>query len=75
MDHLMAEKEQNNKDSQKGQVTPKKIFKKKFASVIIKDWITVSSHKNLQKSLSNADLRRPFRNLFSRVGRLIKQFN
>ncbi len=29
MDHLMAEKNENNKDSQKGQVTPKKIFKKK----------------------------------------------
>jgi hypothetical protein len=27
MDHLMAEKEQNNKDSQKGQVTPKQFFK------------------------------------------------
>jgi hypothetical protein len=25
MDHLMAEKNKNNKDSQKGQVTPKKI--------------------------------------------------
>jgi hypothetical protein len=24
MDHLMAEKNENNKDSQKGQVTPKK---------------------------------------------------
>ncbi len=30
MDHLMAEKNENNKDSQKGQVTPKKYFKKKF---------------------------------------------
>ncbi len=29
MDHLMAEKNENNKDSQKGQVTPKKIKKKK----------------------------------------------
>jgi hypothetical protein len=28
MDHLMAEKNENNKDNQKGQVTPKKIFKK-----------------------------------------------
>ncbi len=27
MDHLMAEKNENNKDSQKGQVTPKKNFK------------------------------------------------
>ncbi len=27
-DHLMAEKSENNKDSQKGQVTPKKYFKK-----------------------------------------------
>jgi hypothetical protein len=27
-DHLMAEKNGNNKDSQKGQVTPKKYFKK-----------------------------------------------
>ena len=27
MDHLMGEKEQNNKDSQKGQVTPKKYLK------------------------------------------------
>jgi hypothetical protein len=26
MDHLMAEKKENNKDSQKGQVTPKKNF-------------------------------------------------
>jgi hypothetical protein len=26
MDHLMAEKNENNKDSQKGQVTPKNIF-------------------------------------------------
>jgi hypothetical protein len=26
MDHLMAEKKENNKDSQKGQVTPKKYF-------------------------------------------------
>jgi hypothetical protein len=24
MDHMMAEKNENNKDSQKGQVTPKK---------------------------------------------------
>jgi hypothetical protein len=29
MDHLMAEKNENNKDSQKGQVTPKKYLKKK----------------------------------------------
>ncbi len=29
---LMAEKNENNKDSQKGQVTPKKYKKKKFAS-------------------------------------------
>jgi hypothetical protein len=28
IDHLMAEKNKNNKDSQKGQVTPKKILKK-----------------------------------------------
>jgi hypothetical protein len=28
MDHLMAEKNINNKDSQKGQVTPKKYLKK-----------------------------------------------
>jgi hypothetical protein len=27
-DHLMAEKNDNNKDSQKGQVTPKKYLKK-----------------------------------------------
>jgi hypothetical protein len=26
MDHLMAEKKENNKDSQKGQVTPKNFF-------------------------------------------------
>jgi hypothetical protein len=26
IDHLMAEKNENNKDSQKGQVTPKKYF-------------------------------------------------
>jgi hypothetical protein len=26
MDHLMAENNENNKDSQKGQVTPKKIY-------------------------------------------------
>jgi hypothetical protein len=26
MDHLMAEKNENNKDSQTGQVTPKKYF-------------------------------------------------
>ncbi len=30
MDHLMAEKNENNKDSQKGQVTLKKHLKKKF---------------------------------------------
>jgi hypothetical protein len=31
IDHLMAEKNENNKDSQKGQVTPKKnIYKKNF---------------------------------------------
>jgi hypothetical protein len=29
MDHLMAEKNENNKDSQKGQVTPKKKYLKK----------------------------------------------
>ncbi len=29
MDHLMAEKNENNKDSQKGQVTPKKYLKNK----------------------------------------------
>jgi hypothetical protein len=28
IDHLMAEKNKNNKDSQKGQVTPKKYLKK-----------------------------------------------
>jgi hypothetical protein len=28
MDHLMAEEKENNKDSQKGQVTPKKYLKK-----------------------------------------------
>jgi hypothetical protein len=28
IDHLMAEKNENNKDSQKGQVTPKNILKK-----------------------------------------------
>jgi hypothetical protein len=28
-DHLMAEKNKNNKDSQKGQVTPKKKYLKK----------------------------------------------
>jgi hypothetical protein len=27
-DHLMAEKNKNNKDSQKRQVTPKNVFKK-----------------------------------------------
>jgi hypothetical protein len=27
IDHLMAEKNENNKDSQKGQVTPKKYLK------------------------------------------------
>jgi hypothetical protein len=30
MDHLMAEKNKNNNDSQKGQVTPKKYLKKPF---------------------------------------------
>jgi hypothetical protein len=30
IDHLMAEKNKNNKDSQKGQVTPKKFSKKRF---------------------------------------------
>ncbi len=30
IDHLMAEKNKNNKDSQKGQVIPKKIFKKEL---------------------------------------------
>jgi hypothetical protein len=29
MDHLIAEKNENNKDSQKGQVTPKKNLKNK----------------------------------------------
>jgi hypothetical protein len=29
MDHLMAENNKNNKDSQKGQVTPKNIFFKR----------------------------------------------
>jgi hypothetical protein len=28
MDHLMAEKNENNKDSQKGQITPKNIKKR-----------------------------------------------
>jgi hypothetical protein len=28
IDHLMAEKNKNNKDSQKGQVTPKKVLKR-----------------------------------------------
>jgi hypothetical protein len=28
IDHLMAENNESDKDSQKGQVTPKKIFKK-----------------------------------------------
>ncbi len=32
MDHLMAEKNKNNKDSQKEQVTPKKKYLKKAAS-------------------------------------------
>jgi hypothetical protein len=31
MDHLMEENNKNNKDSQKGQVTPKKIFKKNIS--------------------------------------------
>jgi hypothetical protein len=31
----MAEKNKNNKDSQKGQVTPKKIFKKKVSLEMI----------------------------------------
>jgi hypothetical protein len=30
-DHLMAEKNENNKESQKGQVTPKKYLKKNSA--------------------------------------------
>jgi hypothetical protein len=30
MHHLMAEKNENNKDSQKGQVTPKRNFKIKI---------------------------------------------
>jgi hypothetical protein len=30
MDHLMAEKNKNNKDSQKGQVTLKKYYKKQL---------------------------------------------
>jgi hypothetical protein len=33
MDHLMAENNENNKDSQKGQVTPKKYLKKYDRSV------------------------------------------
>jgi hypothetical protein len=32
--HLMAEKNKNNKDSQKGQVTPKKFLKSIFYSLI-----------------------------------------
>jgi hypothetical protein len=32
IDHLMAEKNENNKDRQKGQVTPKKYFKKQTLS-------------------------------------------
>jgi hypothetical protein len=31
---LMAEKNENNKDSQKGQVTPKKIFLKKVQNLL-----------------------------------------
>jgi hypothetical protein len=33
IDHLMAEKNKNNKESQKGQVTPKKYLKKKLVIV------------------------------------------
>ncbi len=35
-DHMMAEKNENNKDSQKGQVTPKKHLKKSFIKVLSK---------------------------------------
>ncbi len=35
IDHLMAEKNENNKDSQKGQVTPKKYLKKKYLNIYI----------------------------------------
>jgi hypothetical protein len=34
----MAEKNENNKDSQKGQVTPKKIFKKRCLNLIFVFW-------------------------------------
>jgi hypothetical protein len=34
MDHLMAEKSKNSKDSQKGQVTPKKYLKKSVSRII-----------------------------------------
>ncbi len=32
MEHLMAKKNKNNKDSQKGQVTPKNILKKRIVA-------------------------------------------
>ncbi len=35
MDHLMAENNENNKDIQKGQVTPKKIYKKNFNFIVL----------------------------------------
>jgi hypothetical protein len=35
IDHLMAEKNENNKDSQKGQVTPKKYLKKQTLEVSV----------------------------------------
>jgi hypothetical protein len=34
-DHLMAEKNENNKESQKGQVTPKKYFQKKKSKLFV----------------------------------------
>jgi hypothetical protein len=46
MDHLMAEKNKNNKDSQKRQVTPKKYFKKdKTHKNIIKNNMSIFAIK------------------------------
>ncbi len=57
-DHLMAEKNKNNKNSQKGQVTPKKYLKKidlayKVEFVIGKIVVATLNFDILQNVLSN----------------------
>jgi hypothetical protein len=51
MDHLMAKKNENNKDSQKGQVTPKNYFKKRKS--IITKFQDVELHFSYQEPISS----------------------